>query len=209
MVERPRRLRRRLRLRRVQDLVGEPVLERLVAAAIARRGTSGWPRQFGESAGHFRRTWMWSWCAYQGRTFAIQCASVAVDAAQFLLDRGIDQHALDVGLFGGGPDEGDVLRRPGFRIDVLPVVGDQIDRGRLLALLVAQRVVRHRHEPDIDIEAGLVARWPNGVGPPRGCAMSPTRMPFQPVALAAAGAKRSRKLHEARDDPSCDCARRA
>ena len=33
---------------------------------------------------------------------------------------------------------------------------------------------------------------PNGSGTPRGCAMSPIRIPFQPVASAASGAKRSK-----------------
>src|SRR5262245_39306641 len=32
--------------------------------------TGAWAWQFGELDGHFRRTWIWSWCLYQGRTFA-------------------------------------------------------------------------------------------------------------------------------------------
>src|SRR4029450_11519791 len=49
------------------------------------------------------------------------------DPAQFLLDRGVDEHALDLGLLGGGLDECYVLRRPGLRVEALPVVGHEID----------------------------------------------------------------------------------
>ena len=82
---------------------------------------------------------MWSLWPYQGRTLSIQASCfLSSDAAHFFLDRGVDQHAFDFGLLGSGADEGDVGRRPGFRIDVLPVVGDQIDRGDFLALFLAQ-----------------------------------------------------------------------
>ena len=82
---------------------------------------------------------------------------VLLDAAQLLLDHGVDQHALDLGRFGRRLDEGDVLRRPGFRIEALPVVRDQIDRRDLVALFLAQGVGRHRHEPDVDVQPGGVA----------------------------------------------------
>src|SRR5690349_2975645 len=35
-------------------------------------GTGGCARQFGESAGHFRRRWIWSSWPYHGRTLDIQ-----------------------------------------------------------------------------------------------------------------------------------------
>src|SRR5262249_37588097 len=38
-------------------------------------GTAGCARQSGESAGHFRRTWMWSAWPYQGRTLDIHALS--------------------------------------------------------------------------------------------------------------------------------------
>ena len=47
-------------------------------------------------------------------------------------------------------------RRPGFRIEALPVVADQIAGGELLALFVAEPAVGHRHEPDVDVEPGLM-----------------------------------------------------
>src|SRR6185437_8885742 len=43
-----------------------------LAAQPSPPGTGGCLRQFGESAGHFSRTWMWSSWPYQGRTLAIQ-----------------------------------------------------------------------------------------------------------------------------------------
>ena len=179
----------------VQHLVGEPVASSL-ALQPSPPGTGGWARQLGESAGHFSRTWIWSWWQYQGRTFAIQpsCA-LSLDPAQLLLDHGVDQHALDLGLLGGGLDEGDVLRCPGLRIEVLPVVGDQIG-----GEMVFSRSSLLSTWPGIGMNQMSTSRpiwwlaWPNGSGPPRGCARSPTRMPFQPVALAASGANFSRKL---------------
>ena len=140
----------------MQHLVGEPEVEVLAAAVAARHR---------RLLAAIRRI---------GRTFQphMDVVGVAVpgphlghpgivmlvlDAAQFLLDRGIDQHALDFRLLGRGLDEGDVRRRPGFRIDVLAVGGDQIAGGDILALFLAQLVVRLRHEPDVDVEADLVA----------------------------------------------------
>src|SRR5262245_7531554 len=78
------------------------------------------------------------------------------DSAQFLLDRGIDEHALNLGLLSGGLDERDVLRRPGLRVEALPVVGHEIDGRDGVTLFPGQHAVRHRHEPDIDVEAGLM-----------------------------------------------------
>ena len=77
---------------------------------------------------------------------------------------------------------------------MFPVRGDQVGGGNCFTFFFAQHVIRHRHKPDVDVEAGLMADGPNGSGPPRGCAISPTRIPFQPVALAACGANFSRNL---------------
>ena len=87
---------------------------------------------------------------------------LALDLAHFLLDRGVDQHALDLGLLGGGADEGGVGRRPGLRIEVLAVGGDQAGGRHRLALLSAQAMARHRHEPDVDVEADLMAHMAEG-----------------------------------------------
>jgi hypothetical protein len=45
-------------------------------------GTAGCARQFGESAGHFRRTWMWSSWPYQGRTLDIHNLSFWLSTRQ-------------------------------------------------------------------------------------------------------------------------------
>src|SRR5262249_54809180 len=69
---------------------------------------------------------------------------------------GVDEHALDLGLLGGGLDERDVLRRPGFRIETFPVVGHEIDGRGGVTLFLGQHAVRHRHEPDVYVQAGLM-----------------------------------------------------
>src|SRR6185437_5225015 len=53
----------------------------------ALSGTDGCLRQFGESAGHFSRTWIWSWWPYQGRTLSIQsgCLSPWIRQISFLI----------------------------------------------------------------------------------------------------------------------------
>ena len=121
--------------------------------------------------------------------------------AQLLLDRGVDQHALDVGRFGGGLDEGGVLRRPDFGLTCF-----QSSATRLMADICSRSFgvsvcLRHRHEPDIDVESGLMAHVVEGRGPPRGCAMSPTKMPFQPVALARARREFFQEAHQRRVAP--------
>src|SRR5665213_1879620 len=45
---------------------------RSLAAQPSPTGTGSCLRQFGESGGHFSRTWMWSAWPYQGRTLDIQ-----------------------------------------------------------------------------------------------------------------------------------------
>src|SRR5512143_4136185 len=80
------------------------------------------------------------------------------DPAQFLLDRSIHQHTLDLGLLGGSLDESDMLRRPGLRIEMFPVSGNEIAGLDFLALILAQDAIRHWHEPDVYVEAGLVSR---------------------------------------------------
>ncbi len=92
------------------------------------------------------------------RADLVQPRAVAGDvAAQRLLDRRIDQHALDLRVLRGGLVERDVRRRPDLRIDVLPVVGDHVGRHHLLALLAGQLAVRHRREPDVGVEPDLMA----------------------------------------------------
>ena len=70
-----------------------------------------------------------------------------------------------------------MILRPDLRIDVHPVVGDDLGRRHFLALLARQFAVRHRCQPDVGVEPDLMAPCPVIIGPPRGCAMSPTRKP--------------------------------
>ena len=79
-------------------------------------------------------------------------------AAQRHLDRRVDEDALHLGVRGGRLDHVEMARRPQFRIDVAPAVGDDHGRGHLLALGAGKLPRRHRGEPDVGIEADLVAR---------------------------------------------------
>src|SRR5262245_40068832 len=90
---------------------------------------------------------------------------IGLHAAQLLLDGGIDQHALDFELLRCGLDESDVLRCPRLRVETLPVRGNQIAGLNRVALLLAQHTVRHRHEPDVDVQAGLMTRMVRYRGP--------------------------------------------
>src|SRR5262245_66685245 len=48
---------------------------------------------------------------------------VALDPAELFFYRSIDQDPFDLGLLGGGPDEGDVSGTPDFAIDIFSVRG--------------------------------------------------------------------------------------
>jgi len=53
-----------------------------------------------------------------------------------------------------------MARRPDARIDVEAVGAHHHDRGGFLALVTRQSPVRHRRQPDIGVEAHLVAGVP-------------------------------------------------
>src|SRR5581483_8813647 len=78
-------------------------------------------------------------------------------AAQRLLDCRIDEDALNAGFLCGVPDNQHVTRREHVWIDVEPVVAHHHHRGGLLALFARQSAVRHRRQPDVGIEADLMA----------------------------------------------------
>ena len=79
-------------------------------------------------------------------------------AAQRHFDRRVDEDALDLGVRGGRLDHVEMAGRPQFRVDVAPAVGDHHRRRDFLALGAAELPRRHRRQPDVGIEADLVAR---------------------------------------------------
>src|SRR5262245_10929709 len=85
---------------------------------------------------------------------------IALYPAEFFLYRGIDQNPLDLGLLGCCSNKGDISSTPVFTIDVFAVRGNQVDGGNLVAFLLAQHTIRHRHEPDVDVEPDLMTFMP-------------------------------------------------
>ena len=78
-------------------------------------------------------------------------------AAQRLFYRGIDQDADNRRILRCGPEDLGIFLVPHFRIDVELISRDQIGGRAELTFLPALHVVRHRLEPDIDVEADLMA----------------------------------------------------
>ncbi len=76
--------------------------------------------------------------------------------AHRLLDRRIDEDALDLGLLRRRLDQGQMLGGPLRRVDVLSVGADHVGGRHHLALLARQVAVRHRRKPDVGIEPYLV-----------------------------------------------------
>lgn len=85
--------------------------------------------------------------------------------AKLPLDRGIDQDAIDVGQARRQMQHGHHVRRPARQVNALlisPYHARQFDR---LTLRRGQSVLRRDIQPDIDIEAKLMAKvatrqWP-------------------------------------------------
>ncbi len=77
--------------------------------------------------------------------------------AELLLDRGIDEDARHRGIERGAADELELAARPVGGVDDARLLVDHLLGDHGLALVIAERLLRHRREPDIDIEADLVA----------------------------------------------------
>ena len=105
-------------------------------------------------------------------------------AAHRLLDCRIDEDAGDGRILRRLADQVGAGMGPNFRIDIELVLGDDVIRKRELAFLAGLHVIRHRREPDIGIEAGLVAGVAADGGAAARLPMSPIRSPFQPTFLA-------------------------
>ena len=58
-----------------------------------------------------------------------------------------------------------MLRCPGFRIDIEPVLAHHHDSRHVLALLARQQMIRHRRQPDVSVEPDLVAGVAGEGGP--------------------------------------------
>ena len=113
--------------------------------------------------------------------------------AQGLLDRGVDEDALDFGLLGRRLDDRRLSGRPMLPVDREPVLGHHVDRRHVLALLERERMVGHRGEPDVGVEADLMRGVAGQHRPAARLGESPTRMPFQTPSAFALREKRSRK----------------
>src|SRR5467141_3634345 len=150
---------RLLRRLRVDNRILEPIGQIGRLAAFARR----WFRLALASAGAGRTfdADMEVVVVAVHRPHVMEPAAVALGfAAQRLLDRGIDEDALHARFLRRRADHREMARRPGARIDIEPVGAHHHDRGRFLALFARQSPVRHRRQPDIGVEAHLVAGVP-------------------------------------------------
>ena len=80
----------------------------------------------------------------RGRTRGAPCPSrrmlLALHPAHFFFDRGVDQHALDLGLFGGGADE----RGVGFGGQVFGLTCFRSAATRLMAEIFSRSVLLSR-----------------------------------------------------------------
>src|SRR5262245_24043871 len=81
---------------------------------------------------------------------------IAFYPAEFFFYGSIDQDPLDVGLLGCCSDEGGVSGTPIFAIDVFSIGGNQVAGRDIISLLFAQYTIRHRHEPNINVEPDLM-----------------------------------------------------
>ena len=82
---------------------------------------------------------------------------LAFDTAEFFLYRSIDKDPLDLWLLGCCSDECDMSGTPRFVINALSICGHQVVGRKIVALLLAQNTIWHRHEPDVDVKPDLMA----------------------------------------------------
>ncbi len=81
--------------------------------------------------------------------------------AKFLLDRRIDEDALDLRVARSQHDQLRMFRRPDRTIDRQELVLLQHRCCRnILALAIGERALRHRRQPNIGVKADLVGRMP-------------------------------------------------
>ena len=92
-----------------------------------------------------------------GTHFAHPSTVRAGVAAERFLDRRIDENAFNPRIKGRRLDDRQLTGRPDRRIDIAAVGRHHIDRGHLLALDPLEFAVRHRRQPNIGIEADLMA----------------------------------------------------
>ena len=75
---------------------------------------------------------------------------------QRLLDRGVDEDALDLGFFRRGFDDARLALGPMGGIDAEPVGAHHIDGRHLLPVLAGERLIGHWGQPDVGVEPDLV-----------------------------------------------------
>ena len=78
-------------------------------------------------------------------------------AAQGFLDRRVHEDAGDLRVLRRGADHRQVRRRPHLRVDVQAILGDDHGRRHFFPLLPRQFAVGHLREPDVGVEADLMA----------------------------------------------------
>ena len=120
-------------------------------------GNGSWSTQPAASLGQFRRIWKWSVWSHQGRILRSQAASLRpAFRAHLELDRRGDEDAVDPRVARRGLEEGGVRGGP-VGVDVALVGGEHADRRDALALGAAEVEPGRRGDPDVGVEAGLVA----------------------------------------------------
>src|SRR5262245_47478178 len=68
----------------------------------------------------------------------------------------IDENPLDLGLLSCRSNEGHISSTPLFTVDIFAVRSHEVDSRSVVALFFAQHSIRHRHEPDVDVEPDLM-----------------------------------------------------
>lgn len=81
---------------------------------------------------------------------------------KLLLDRGVDQDAIDVGQTRRQMQQGHHVRRPACQVNASLIRPDHTRKLHRLALRRGQSVLRRNIQPDIAIEAELVAKVATG-----------------------------------------------
>ena len=170
-----------------------------VAAAAAGPGRRSLPRRSGRRGGCGNGS-----CGPNiGRTLRQPGAVGAGLAAERLLDRRIDEDARHLGLLAArGFRSAMCCRRPDERVDVEPVRTHHVRSPTSPRARSAQSRRSGIGVSQISASRPIWCEaWPVIIGPPRGCAMSPTRRPGQPLICGTLLARAARGSRSARGWP--------
>ena len=137
----------------MQRFVGEPPVERLVAAVAGGNRVLRLARRL---AGRADDADVEMVVVAPIGTHLVHPRFALVRLAQRLLDRRVDEDALDLGLLRRGLDDPRLTSAPMRGVDREPVGPHHVDGGHLFALGAVESMIWRRRQPHVGVEADLV-----------------------------------------------------